>query len=270
MLTLWLAVSAQAHDYLLAAEPPRRAGTTYTIHGVVAHARKREERRERPETLSRLDQVSRAGSEPLDADGHGWGRVDLPTDEVMAVVYENSGATVELEWPRFRAYVAKEGDPRVLDVVDALGPETQHEHYRRSIKLLLGVAEGRPGWDRVVGQPLELVPLDRPGSVATMRVRLLAEGMPVTGAKVRAYPYGGHSEKHTVSALTDEDGVATLRLSPKSDDWVYAAVTMTHDPDRAIPWSSVWTSLRVVELEWPRFRAYVAKEGDPRVLDVVD
>ncbi|MEM6927578.1 MAG: DUF4198 domain-containing protein [Myxococcota bacterium] len=245
MLTIWLVMGAQAHDYLLAAEPSRRSSGSYTVFGVVAHARTREERRERPETLSRLDRVRVGASLPIEPHGDGWGRVDREPDEVVAVVYENSGASVELEWSRFRNDVANEGDPRLLPVVDALEPEIQREHYRRSIKLLLG--DGPTGWDRIVGQPLELVPLDRPGAAPTMRMRLLANGEPVRGAKVRAYPYARNTEKHAVSALTDDDGIATLQLDPRRNDWVYAAVTMTYDPERPIPWSSVWTSLRVAE-----------------------
>ena len=243
MLTIWLALTAHAHDYLLAVDRPRRAGNP-VVYGVVAHARTREERRERPDTLSRLEVVVRGQATVVAPQKGSWGEVPMQPGAVGAVVYENTGATVELAWPRFCSYVAQEGDPRVLHIVEGLERDVQHEHYRRSIKLLLGVSRADSGWDAVVGMPLELVPLDKPGSTRSMRVRLLEHGTPVVGAKVRAYPYGGHSEEQAVSALTDDEGLATLVLPRAKGDWVYAAVVMSHDTSRPVPWQSVWTSLR--------------------------
>ena len=243
LLTILLALNAHAHDYLLAVDHPLRSSDP-VVYGVVAHARTREPRRERPETLSRLEQVVRGQATPVAPREGSWGQVSVQPDAVTAVVYENTGATVELEWPRFRDYVAHEGDPRALHIIEGLKHEVQREQYRRSIKLLLGGAGAKSGWDQAVGLPLELVLLDKPGS-SPMRLRLLENGAPVVGAKVRAYPYGGHSEEQAVSALTDQEGHVTLTLPPGERDWVYASVVMSHDATRKVPWQSVWTSLRV-------------------------
>lgn len=241
MLLTLLATVALGHDYILDALPDTVAGTP--VCGIVAEADSRERRLERPSTLQRLDQVGNEVT-PLGPARKGWGVATVAPDAVTAVVYENTGATIELPWDRFRHYVAHEGDARRLSVVDGLAHEPQREHYRRSLKLLLGVEAGHDGWDRVVGLPLELVPLDRPGSTQRMRVRLLASGAPVVGAKVRAFPMGGHADDDAVAAVTDTNGVATLALPRRGTDWVYAAVTMTHDPARSEPWHSVWTTLR--------------------------
>jgi len=236
MLLALLAHLALAHDYLLDATPD---GEGLVIHGVVANDREREVRNERPETLTRLDRIADGVTAPVPS-GEGWGRV--PVGEAI-VVYVNSGAEIELAWDKFRSYVKSEGDARMVPVVERLSREPQHEHYRRSLKLLIGPG----GWDRVVGLPLELVPLDRPGSRKRIRVRLLAEGEPVAGARVRAFPIGGHADDDAVTATTDERGTARLRLGGRSLDWVYAAVVMSHDAEREPEWHSVWTTLRIID-----------------------
>ncbi len=240
-MLLWLVTAALAHDYILQSGPPTPAGVP--IHGVVANAEEREIRRARPDTLTRLDGVDASGATALPPILGAWGMAPVTTS-TLAVVYENAGAEITLPWAKFRTYVHTEGDPRLADVIDALPKEPQREHYRRSLKLLQGVGPGREGWDRVVGLPLEIVPVDRPGSREQMRVRLLASGEPVVGARVRAYPFAGHADDDAVTARTNEEGVATLALPDRSLDWVYAAVVMSHDAERAHPWHSVWTTLR--------------------------
>ncbi len=239
MLLAWLATSTFAHDYILDAGPTLEGQTP--VFGLVAHDRERERRESRPETLTRLDRLVEGTLRPVEPTEGSWGTVP-EADVATVVVYENAGAAIELPWPRFRDYVASEGDARMLAVVDSLAREPQHEHYRRSLKLLLGVEH--EGWDVVAGLPLEIVPLRRPGSRRRMRVRLLASGRPVAGARVRAFPLAGHADDDAVVATTDDDGVATLRLRDRSLDWVYAAVTMTHEPDRDPAWHSIWTTLR--------------------------
>lgn len=242
MLIAWLVSPALAHDYVLEGTPRQGGGTS--VHGIVAHDRQREPRRERPETLTRLERItSDEAVTVLPAEEGVWGWVP-DSDEVTVVVYENSGAEVELPWDEFRNYVRTEGDVRQVSQVERVPVAPQREHYRRSLKLLVGVESGRTGWERVVGLPLEIVPIDRPGSKKKVRVALYADGQPVPQARVRAFPLAGHADDDAVVALTNAKGVATLRLGDRSLDWVYASVAMTYDASNDVPWRSTWTTLR--------------------------
>jgi len=164
VVLLWLVAPALAHDYVLDAGPRSGSGSR-PVFGVVAWADERDVRRERPPTLVRLH---RAGStEPLPEVEGAWAEI-VTGERAVVVGYLNAGATVALPWEKFRSYVATEGDARKVGIVEELPHEEQREHYRRSIKLVVGC--DREGWDAVVGLPLELVPLEQPGSTASPRV----------------------------------------------------------------------------------------------------
>ncbi|GJE46562.1 hypothetical protein AEGHOMDF_5768 [Methylobacterium soli] len=66
-------------------------------------------------------------------------------------------------------------------------------------------------WDRVLGQTLEIVPLEAPTrAAAALRVRVLFEGRPVAGAEI-AVTSGEAAEATRVTA--DAEGVAQVPLA---------------------------------------------------------
>lgn len=74
-------------------------------------------------------------------------------------------------------------------VVDLEAAPVEHEGrtVRDFVKLVLHVPAVQRGWDRVLGRPLELVPLTRPYGVpagSAFRAQVLASGKPVPGALV--------------------------------------------------------------------------------------
>jgi uncharacterized GH25 family protein len=154
---------------------------------------------------------------------------------------------VSLAHDRFVTYVRGEGDDRMVATAEALSGE-QREHYRRSIKALLEVGDGSSGWEGVVGLPLELVPtadpFARPAS-GELTLKLLSDGKPEVGAKVRAFPATGDAQADAVEGRTDEQGNVTLAMPAREGGWVVAAVTMSYEAGREHPWHSVWTSLRL-------------------------
>jgi nickel transport protein len=69
-------------------------------------------------------------------------------------------------------------------------------------------------WDRVVGQPLEIVPLEAPAAAKDrLRVRVLFEGRPLAGADVTATDGANvHGAADQARAATDAGGIAVVPL----------------------------------------------------------
>jgi len=256
MLALLVAMTlpALAHDFVLEVEPATvEVGGQAKVYGVVATGTERATRMQRLASLTRLDGwvggAAVAIDEPRSFRGPPphWGYAPTEAAGVVPLAYTNSGAEVSLAHEKFVTYVRDEGDDRMVEVAKGLSGE-QKEHYRRSLKALLRVGEASTGWDAVVGLPLELVPqadpFARPAS-GELALKLVADGTPVEGVKVRAFPMGGHAENDVVVGRTDAEGNVTLAMPATDGGWVVAAVTMSHEAGREQPWHSLWTSLRL-------------------------
>lgn len=83
-----------------------------------------------------------------------------------------------------------------------------------SVKFAKAVAGPAAPWQQVVGQPLEIVPLEAPASASgKIRVRVLFEGRPLGGASVVATDgVNFKSEADQARATTDAEGVAVVVL----------------------------------------------------------
>ncbi|CAO4195375.1 DUF4198 domain-containing protein [Methylorubrum extorquens] len=83
-----------------------------------------------------------------------------------------------------------------------------------SVKFAKAVSGPTAPWDKVVGQPLEIVPLEEPAAASgQIRVRVLFEGRPLDGASVVATDgVNFKSEADQARATTDADGVAVVSL----------------------------------------------------------
>lgn len=83
-----------------------------------------------------------------------------------------------------------------------------------SVKFAKAVSSPSAPWGKVVGQPLEIVPLEEPASASgQIRVRVLFEGRPLGGASVVATDgVTFKSEADQARAATDADGVAVVPL----------------------------------------------------------
>jgi uncharacterized GH25 family protein len=103
------------------------------------------------------------------------------------------------------------------------------------------------GFDRVLGYPAELVPLDNPYALragASLRVRALVDGRPVanqyvvTGGRTAG---GGRIAQRGVR--TDSDGVARVALR-SAGVWYVKFIHMTRaSEDTTIDYESKWASL---------------------------
>lgn len=174
----------------------------------------------------------------------------FPAAGLYTVAFESRRAPVELDGAKFESYLKEEG----LESIAALRARKGRsgagakEVFSRCAKSLIaaGGAAG-PGFDRVLGQRLELVAEKNPygfkGS-GELPVRLLYEGKPLAGALIVAIRRGQPGAPAAkVAVRSDAKGRATLKLD-KPGLWMVKAVHMIPaPPDSGAEWESFWASL---------------------------
>lgn len=199
--------------------------------------------------IERFAAVGPGGEIPLNgvegADPAGWAVLAAPGAWILT--YDSNHSSVELEGPKFEAYLAEEGLERISKLRAERGQTAarSREIYSRCAKSLVSVGNGpAEGFDRVLGLPLELVPEASPASLPAsgeLPVILLFRGKPLAGALVVAVPRNEPAAR--VSARTGGDGRVRLRLD-KAGDWLFKAVHMEPAPaESGADWESFWASL---------------------------
>ncbi|BAV34863.1 hypothetical protein SCL_2586 [Sulfuricaulis limicola] len=143
----------------------------------------------------------------------------------------------------FEKYLLKEGLERNLAL------HRQHrkpgrkieETYFRCAKSLIAAGAVGDDADHVLGFPLELIAETSPYRARTLRLRLLYQGKPLSGALVVAFNKAEPLAK--LKARTDDNGRVEFSL-PHSGVWLVTSVHMIpasffsgHD------WESLWASL---------------------------
>ena len=127
---------------------------------------------------------------------------------------------ITLEAKEFNAYLEEDGIPDVLAARRRAGElETKAtERYSKHVKAILQAGTRRSGdFNRVLGYPAELVPLNNPylsRAGGWLRVAALVDGKPVANQLVVAGgrpPRGGRLAERRVR--TDTDGIARIRIT---------------------------------------------------------
>lgn len=179
------------------------------------------------------------------ADPAGLARIDQAG--LLLVAYRSHRTSITLEPEKFEKYLAEEGLERILSIRKKRGEHEKpgREVYSRCAKSLIAAGEGStPGFDRVLGLTLELVPEKNPQTLPAgglMPVRLLLEGTPLEGALVMAMNRANPSQR--LSARSDPKGRASFRLGQKGV-WMIKSVHMVPAPkDADADWESLWASL---------------------------
>jgi hypothetical protein len=206
--------------------------------------------------LRALDVISPAGVTPLDTSA--W--VPAGDTTVLTVRTESAGTYVvgaslkprelRLEAKDFNNYLATDGVPDVLEARRRSGEidKPARERYHKHVKAVLQVGNERSaGFDRALGYPAELVPLDnpyvlRPG--ASLRVRALVDGRPVANQYIVT---GGRTVRGARIAQravrTDAEGVARVVLRP-AGVWYVKFIHMERaTADTTIDYESKWATL---------------------------
>ncbi len=173
---------------------------------------------------------------------------------------------IELEPAKFDEYLLEDGLADVLALRKERGVADRagRERYARAVKTFVRVepdpadrktsaarpaearAEPLPGFDRVSGTRIELVPLSDPTALApgdTLRVRLLFDGKPL--AKRSISSGREHAEARFVETReTDEHGEAAFTIA-ENGRWYLRTVHMIGAPegDADVDWLSFWATM---------------------------
>ena len=191
-------------------------------------------------------------------------QLQLQSAGTHLVVFDSQPNAITLSADSFHAYLHDEGLGFIKTKREAAGTGSQpgRERYRRYVKTLLQVsrpagASSKSNADSkkpdmthatVVGQRLELVPLQNPLSLspgANLGVKVLFESKPLAGALLKAWHKRG-GQTVMVRATTGADGIVKFDL-PYAGPWMISVVHMvpvTGAPD--IDWDSFWGSLTFV------------------------
>lgn len=118
----------------------------------------------------------------------------------------------------FRNYLVLEGAAHALKHYDQTGQLPTGDlvrRYAKYAKTVVEVGEGPRAFDRVIGQPLEFVPLADPSAIrapSDLRVRLLFQGKPLAEAPVHAgmAPARGQKAPADVTLTTSAEGIITI------------------------------------------------------------
>jgi len=199
--------------------------------------------------------VLRSATEEVPAEGEpgadpaGAARVDGPG--LYWIGYQSTAFPMSLEARKFEDYLRDEGLERVVELRARAGQSAApgRERFYRCAKALVEVAGApRAARERTAAAPLgftlELVPRKNPLDLrdgGDLPLALLFRGRPAAGVLVVALRKGETGAP--VSARTDANGLATLRL-PRGGFWLVKAVQMEPAPAGAgVDWESWWASI---------------------------
>jgi uncharacterized GH25 family protein len=204
---------------------------------------------------------------PFTADGRTlWAQQAFMDTAGGWVQYQSNFASIELPADEFDAYLREEGLEGPLAARGRLDPRPPgRERYRRCCKAWLEGRDERRA-TRPLGQPLELVPRARPGAAPELRVRVLWQGRPLAGARVKTWcqalqPDGRtrpvlerDSVRVAQEAVSDASGEVRLDVRARGE-WLVSTVHMLAasgtKPAPGTPeadWESTWASLTFVRL----------------------
>lgn len=198
-----------------------------------------------PALLVRFEALGDGGIEPVPgvAGLDPAGIAQAPAGGTLVVAYQSRGSFVELTAEKVARYAEEEGIGPQLPAGWQRKPLLRDRFSRSAKSLLVVRAGGTAGYDRIVGLPLELVPLADPtalGAGGALPVRLLWQGKPAAGIQVMALSRTDPSKP--LAARTDASGQVALEL-PRGGEWLLKAVKILPATSADVDFESVWASL---------------------------
>lgn len=144
----------------------------------------------------------------------------------------------------FEQYLRKEGLDHQLQAQRRRhrpGKKIEESYFRCAKSLIAPSGATTNGADRILGFPLELVAETNPYLTPKLRLRLLYEGKPLSGALVIAFNKADPLTK--LKTRTDDNGHVEFTL-PRSGVWLVTSVHMIPAPFYSRhDWNSLWASL---------------------------
>ena len=261
LLLVMLAMPARAHEYWLTlTDLTPKLGQTVEIGAASGVGFRGEAKLWDPQRAVEFAWHSqrRFSLAPMAPEGEArWGWFTFPDTTGVWVQYQSNFVGITLAPQAFDAYLQEEGLDGPLAARRKAGSTSEgRERYRRCAKAWVdGTSALRARTP--LGQPLELVPLARPGAEPSLHVRLLWQGKPLAGALVHTYrqPLGDDgrvrplAERDSVGVTeakrTDARGEVVLSVAD-AGEWLVSVVHMVASADPAADWESTWASLTFV------------------------
>lgn len=251
-ITFLAAVSwANAHDLWLipsAAAVPNRAVRVFAHVGeefpisVLAPDTKAFARRLliRPDgtggTLNAVDKQALAGVLQFTPDKPG----------IYIAAIETTPKIIALDADKFNEYLVSDGLPHIyrLRFAEKSLNQPARERYRKSPKALVKVADGGGPFDKIVGLPLEIVPLSDPFARKigdTLKVRALFNGNALADANL-GWDLPNDGEPPSGTVRTDANGEARIPIA-QTGLMTIRLTHMTRPKAKDYDWESFWTTL---------------------------
>ncbi len=254
-----LAHPALAHEFwIVPSISSGAAGTPYTIGGVVGAGFAGEARpflRERTVRFELRGGPKGGGGPVTDLSPKAregdttWYAGTLEGKAGAMILYQSNFAYIEMKGTEFDAYLKHEGLEKVRNSRAAMIAtlEPGRERYRRACKTwIAGTESSKSRACEAAGLPLEIVPVEIPGTQERFAFQLLYQNKPLPEALVRAWrrPPGAGPDSVAVEAevRTNDQGRAAIVLSGPGT-WLVSTVHMVRSTNRqAADWESTWAS----------------------------
>ena len=169
-------------------------------------------------------------------------------DGLLVLVYQSTPSSLKYsEWQKFMDFAAhKDFKTAEADHTAAGWPQQDfREVYTRYIKSLVGVGNGE-GADVVTGMETEFVALTNPYSATfdgTMQVQVLYQAQPRADAQVEIFHRDPKGEVVVTTTRTDDQGVASIPVTPGSEYLLDAVVLRPYAGDKDAVWETLWAAL---------------------------
>lgn len=247
-----LAVPARAHDLWLIPEAKAAIGKASVVRAHSGEDFPKSMHAPDPSAFARrllfrpdgsAGELRAAGVEELS----GLLRFDPAVAGVYVVAVETQPKLITLAADAFNQYLVADGLPHIyrLRQQEKSLDQPGRERYRKSPKAIVRVGAGGPGDPcRVVGLPLEIVPLRDPFALRvgdTLQARVLFQGKPLPEANV-GWHLPGDGESPRGSTRADAQGAVWIPIA-RTGLMTLRLTHMTRPKAAEYEWESFWTTL---------------------------
>ena len=251
LIVLLVAVDGSAHDFWLAANPPRpAAGARVIVTASVGEHYPNGTNYTPPERVDQWRVIGAAGDVPIAREFRREGEslatdLTLPSAGAYLGTMTIAARTIDMKGPEFTDYLKEEGLVQIIAARQASGDadKSAKERYARYAKIAVRNGSGNAAHlTRAAGLKAEFVPASDPTVVQvgqSLTVQLLAEGKSVANAEVTA---ASSLEGHAVKGRTDADGRVTLKID-REGAWLIKTVHMAKSTQPDVDWESFWVTL---------------------------
>jgi uncharacterized GH25 family protein len=169
----------------------------------------------------------------------------MPGIHVVAV--QTTPKVLELDADKFNEYLVTDGMPHIfrLRAMEKTLNQAAKERYQKSPKALVAVGDAKAGeWSKVLGLPLEIVPLQNPferKAGDTLKVRVLFKNEPLSAANL-GWHRPGDGDTPIGTVRTDKNGEALIPVS-QTGLMTIRLTHMTRPKTAEYEWESFWTTL---------------------------